>query len=95
MNNSDHQLEQARAMRTAKQQIEFIMHNIHYLKKVDKMGKYQTDAKHFQSMFTRNEEFTPNQLNYIDGLYEKTMKGAGLPSVNVKQEKRHPAKLRF
>ncbi len=34
----------------------------------------------FRNMYLTEQKFSNNQLSYIDGLYEKTMKGLGLPS---------------
>ena len=34
----------------------------------------------FRNMYLTKQKFSDNQLSYIDGLYEKTMNGLGLPS---------------
>ena len=51
-------------------------------------GGYQKQqaAHSFEDRLKRGEELTPNQLSYIDGIYESVMKGMGLPSVGVKSD---------
>jgi hypothetical protein len=95
MNNSDHQLEQARAMRTVKAQLQFISRYETQLSRIDKGGKMMEAYSSFKNLTDRGETLTPNQMSYVDGIYEKVFKALGLPSISVKQEKRHPAKLRF
>jgi hypothetical protein len=72
------------AQRLAKDKIRFVNENLRYLRKGDRKGKHEKALRQFTNMAERNERFSPNQLSYVDGLYEKTMKGAGLPSVGQK-----------
>lgn len=70
------------AQRSAKAQLEVIGANIHLLAG-PKTSAYVGIVVNFQDMANRGEHFTPYQLSFIDHLYEKCMKNAGLPSVNV------------
>jgi hypothetical protein len=66
--------------KTAKQVLDLIIEN--------KM-KFKLAAsflKTVKSMYNQKEEYTPNQLSYIDGLYEKYMKAGGFESVQVKHD---------
>lgn len=72
------------AQKTAQGQIEFVMANLASLRKVDKTGKHEKAAKQFNAIIKSGRKLTPNQLSYVDGIYEKTMKGAGFPSIGLK-----------
>ena len=72
---------------TAKMQLEFVK------KKESDFRKKasSTDIRAFQNfylMLQKNEQFTPGQLSYIEGLYEKTMAGLGFESVPLKHDLR-------
>ena len=83
MNNGDANAEKVRAMKTARVQVEFIATNIHYLQRVDTTGKHERSFREFKRLVECGTLLTPNQLNYLDGIYEKVMAGAGLPSVPI------------
>lgn len=72
-----------RAQNTAKIQINFCVTNINSLRTVDHKNKMETALVSFTKMVKNNEPFSPNQLNYIDGIYEATMKGFNLPSFGL------------
>lgn len=72
-----------RAQNTARIQIEFCVPNIKSLRTVDRNKKMEFALISFIMMLQNNEPFTPNQLNYIDGIYEATMKGFNLPSFGL------------
>lgn len=66
--------------KTAKGVLEIIIEN--------KM-KFKLDPpflKIVNSMFDQKPDFTPNQLSYVDGLYEKYMKAGGYGSIAVKHD---------
>jgi hypothetical protein len=71
------------AQNTARIQIEFCIVNIEFLRKVDRKKKMENSLISFSQMLKIKEPFTPNQLNYIDGIYEATMKGFNLPSIGL------------
>jgi hypothetical protein len=73
------------AQRAAKIQIEFVNKNIKafciHASDVDKKA-----LNDFSNMLVKLSKFSPNQLSYIEGLYEKTMRGLGFQSVPVKHD---------
>lgn len=77
-----------RAQRGARELLKYIVANIKHLKNVDRSGHKQKAVMDFQRMIERREEFTPGQLNYIDGLWESVMKGANYESVNIHVDKK-------
>lgn len=81
------------AQRSAKAQIEFVSANIHLLAG-PKTSAYLLPVENFLAMAKRGEAFTPYQLSFIDGLYERVMKAAGLPSVGVHVDRKRKG-LRF
>lgn len=70
-----------RAQKTAKIQIEFIQKQ-----KITLKPKLQEALQGFSDMIKRNEQFTPNQLSFIDGIYEKAMEKLGFESVKTKHD---------
>ena len=70
------------AQRSAKDQLKFIEANIERLAGPGDKGRALA-VVNFSAMAANGETFTPNQLSYIDGLYERVMQNAGLPSVGV------------
>ena len=71
------------SIEAAKAQLEFAIQNIASLRRVDAGGNAEKAARSMLSLLKNGETLTPNQLAYCDGLYEKVMKGLGMPSVNV------------
>jgi hypothetical protein len=65
------------AQRGAREQLKFILANGDKLLRLLNGKKYLITARDFQNM---KEDFTPNQLSYIDTIYEKTMKACGFDS---------------
>ena len=63
--------------RGARTILSFILQNRKYLDKVRNGACHKEAAI---NMCKQKEKFSPKQLSYIDGIYEKTMKGMGLPS---------------
>lgn len=76
------------AQNSAKIQLEFCRHNVEYLRKVDRNNKMENVLTSFEGMRKRNESFSPNQLKYIDGIYEAIWKGADFPSVPMHIDKK-------
>jgi len=72
-----------RAIKTAQIQIKFIVDNKKYCN-----DSYYQAVIQMQSQLTNEGYLTPNQMNFIDGIYESVMKGVGLPSVPVHVDKK-------
>ena len=70
----------------------FIIQNKLALRKVDKSGKMEKAALEFLHLVNNNSKLTPNQLSFLDAIYENTMKGIGFPSCPTKHD---PKKKRF
>ena len=81
--NSNFERNHATAQRTAYEQLKFIEANLDALRKVDKHGRMEEAVVEFLPVMKAGDEFRENQLSYIDGIYEKTMKGLGFESVSV------------
>ena len=73
---------------TIKLQLQFILANLHHLRKVDKNGRMERAATEFDEALEKGEELTPGQRSYVDGIYEATMSGASLPSISVHVDKK-------
>lgn len=80
------EIEAARAQRTAREQLKFILANMQALRLA--CGESSSQEKAARSFIVSVKQFTPAQLSYIDGIYEKTMKGLGLPSASVHHDQR-------
>lgn len=65
------------SQRVARKSISFILQNLKYL---DNVRNGSTYKERIISMAEQRENFTDKQLSYIDTIYEKVMKGFGLPS---------------
>jgi len=76
------------AQNSAKIQLEFCRLNVEYLRKVDRNSKMGKALTSFEEMRKRNESFSPNQLKYIDGIYEAIWKGSDFPSVPMHIDKK-------
>ena len=68
------------AQRSARANLEVILTNKKWLLKVRNGARLLEAA---ESMNRQKEDFTPNQMSYIEGIYEKTMSGAGFDSCNL------------
>ena len=68
------------AQRTAMTQLQFIEANLKYLRLVDKKGKFEKAATSMLADTRRGLKLSPGQMDYANGIYEKTMEGIGLPS---------------
>ena len=71
------------AQRSARANLEFILKASNSLLKVHGGRKYLEAAK---SMSRQAEPFTPNQMSYIEAIYEKCWKGAEFDSVSSKHD---------
>lgn len=76
------------AQRTAKEQIKFVIANLKYLQRLRNGSNLINTAHQFKGMTERNIRLTPNQLSFVDGLYEKVFKAAGYDSVNLHIDKK-------
>lgn len=66
--------------RLAKETLKLVLDNKFRVKTGDDYKKT------VQSLYDQKTPLTPNQLSYVDGLYEKYMKLAGFNSVGVKHD---------
>jgi len=78
----------ATGLQTAKIQLDFIVTNLHHLRKVDKNGSRERAALEFKRDLDAGLELSPNKLSYIDSIYESTMRGAEYPSVGLHVDKK-------
>lgn len=79
------------AQRTAREQLKFILANKEKLLGAKNGKKYLTVAISFDQI---KEDLTPNQLSYVDSIYEKVWNSAGFPAVNLHVDKKRKG-LRF
>ncbi len=96
-NNRDRNIyssDKERVQKSAKVNIEFCLANLNALRSVDRSKKKVHALFSFVEMLRLHESFTAKQLNLIDGIYESTMKGLKLPSVNPHIDKKRKG-LRF
>ena len=82
------------AKRTSLHQCEFILSQIDALRRVDRDGRAEKAVKDFQKLLKAGEQLTKGSYSYLEGIYEKTMKGLGLESVNVHSDAKQRS-LRF
>ncbi len=64
-----------------KYMVDFINSNLKYLNRDN-----QLKFKSLEMNFKLEGELTPNQYSFMEGLYEKTWKGAGAPSCDTKHD---------
>ena len=76
-NSSPQHNDNPRSQRSARDYLEFIIKNLTELDNVRNGAKYKQDAIRLS---VQRHNFTNKQLSYIDVIYEKVMKGMGLPS---------------
>lgn len=88
----DHGQEQAQ--KSAKAQLEVIMANLHHLSKVRNGNDLCNTARRFNERVNKNEKLSPNELSFVEGIYEKMWKGAGFGSCNLHIDKKRRG-LRF
>lgn len=72
----------------AKMKVRFIVDNLNHLRRVDRRGKLERVAVNFNTIISRGEDLTPAQHSYLDGIYDKTMEGAGFGAINVHSDRR-------
>lgn len=75
-----------RSQNTARIQIQFISQNKKHLSKLRNSKKLIAAVEDFEAISKKNGSFTPNQMSYIDAIYEKVFKGAGFESVPTKHD---------
>ena len=88
----DHGIEQAQ--KSAKASLEIIMANLHHLEKVRNGKELCKTARQFNDFVQKGIRLTPGQLSFVEGIYEKTMKGAGYESCALHIDKKQKG-LRF
>lgn len=69
--------DKAYSQRAAKDYLDFIIDNLSQLDNIRNGAKYKEDARQLSK---QEYPYTSPQLSYIDAIYEKVMKGFGLPS---------------
>jgi hypothetical protein len=82
------QLEYERAVKNARHKLQFILDNESALLRVRNGRKKLDDAIDFWDRIERGDDMTPGMISYIDGIYEKTCQGLGLPHMNVHIDKK-------
>jgi len=82
------------AQRTAKEQLKIVVVNIESLYKVRGGDKLVSAAKSFYAITERNEKLTPNQISFVDNIYEKLFASKGFESCNLHIDKKRKG-LRF
>lgn len=82
------------AQKSAKAQLQVIMANLHHLKKVRKGDEYCNRARQFNEKVEKNIKLSPNEISFVEGLYEKMWKGAGYEACNLHIDKKRRG-LRF
>ena len=82
------------AKRTAIHQCEFILSQVDALRRVDRDGRAEKAAKDFHLLLKAGETLSKGQYSYLEGIYESTMRGMGLESVNVHSDVKQRS-LRF
>jgi hypothetical protein len=82
------------APRTALHLAEFIITNIEHLRRKDQKKRMENAVNSFMVLLKAGEKLTPGQYSYLEGIYEATMRGMGLESVNVHSDRKRRA-LRF
>jgi hypothetical protein len=85
---------QEQAQKSAKIQLEMIMSNLTHLSKVRNGVNLCDKARQFNDLVKRGVKLSPNQLSFIDSIYEKMWKGAGFESHNLHIDKKKKG-LRF
>jgi hypothetical protein len=76
------------ALSSAQIQIDFVLANLQHLRKVDKNQRMETAVLNFEDILKGGDMLTPGQFSYLDGIFEKTWKGANYESVNVHADKK-------
>jgi len=82
------------AQRSARANLLIVIANIHLLDRAKDSEKHRKAANDFNGMIKRNEQFSPGQISYIEGLYEKIWKAAGYDACNLHIDKKRKG-LRF
>ena len=80
--------DRARAHRTARVQLEFVIQNVQHLRRLDTRGRAENAAQSMLMLLKNGETLSPGQLSYADGLYEQTMGAAGYGSMRVHVDKK-------
>lgn len=82
------------ALRTARVHLDFILGNEEALLRVRNGERFLAAAREMSALLDRTGILTPNQLSYIESIYERTWEGAGYESARPNRDKRRPG-LRF
>lgn len=82
------------AQRTAKEQLNIVIANISSLTKVRGGQKLIDAARSFHSIVQREEKLTPNQISFVDNIYERLMASKGFESCSLHIDKKRKG-LRF
>lgn len=71
-----------RAQRSAQASLQFVIDNLTALKAAtSRTPRMVEDARTFHHQVRGGGKLTPEQMDYVDKMYEKVMKGLGLDSV--------------
>jgi hypothetical protein len=74
------------AQGTAKMQLKFILDNVRHLRKLRGGDSLEKAARSMAANIQLGGELSPNQLSYVDSIYEKAWKAAGFESVETKHD---------
>lgn len=88
----DHGQEQAQ--RSAKAQLEVIIANLKHLEKVRNGAELCKRAREFNDKVSKGLKLSPNELSFVESIYEKMWKGAGYDSCNLHIDRKRRG-LRF
>lgn len=75
------------AISSARDNLAFILENEKNLLKLRNGKRHIQAARSFWDIIRRGGMLTPNQLSYIDGIYEMVWKGKGYESVQLHSDR--------
>lgn len=76
------QLEYERAVKNARHKLVFVLDNEKALLSRRGGEKKLSDAKDFWDRIERGDDMTPPMITYIDGIFDTTCAGLGLPHIS-------------
>lgn len=85
---------QDQAQRSAKAQLEVIIANLKHLEKVRNGSELCKRAREFNDKVSKGLKLSPNELSFVEGIYEKMWKGAGFGSCTLHIDRKRKG-LRF
>jgi hypothetical protein len=77
MNVAEINLSRRQANVSAGECLNIILSNLEKLRLKDRGGKMEKAAVEFDALLKQGQTLTPNQLNYLNGIYERVFDNAG------------------